>query len=589
VPDDPVVDVVTVGAGWTSNILAWRLTTAGYTVLSLDHGQGRWTYPEFAHDHDPEAYVIRKKMMIDITKLTWTWRPNPSLPALPMRRYGAFHPGAGLGGSAAHWSAQLWRFLPTDFAYRTHHVERYGEDKLPEGNRIRDWPISYDELEPYYDLFEHDIGASGIAGNLRGEIRAGGNPFEGPRTHEYPHPPLDRNQASAIFRDAAESLGYHPFPQPSGIATRAFVDRFGNQRSACLYCGFCTRYGCEVDAKSSGITTHIPAALATGRYEVRMGAHVTRIETDADGMATGVTYIDCDGGERFQPASVVIVSGYPLGNVQLLLNSRGGRHPDGVGNDRDQVGKNFTYQLAAATPAVGLWKRRRFGMYMGNVSTCNILYDFNADDFDHSDVDFIGGSQIYAALGEREPISTFQSFPAGTSLGWGPGQTTAFAEGWDSFIPLNIQGESLPYEDQFMDLDPTYRDAWGQPLLRLSFDFHENDRRLYAFIAQRCLEIMHAMGPDEIVDTTAELAPFRIDQYQTTHITGGAIMGDDPSLSVVNSYGQVWDAPNVFVTGAAQYPQNPGANPTGTLAALAYRTGDALADRYFDRERELLA
>jgi gluconate 2-dehydrogenase alpha chain len=584
--DDPRVDVVTIGAGWTAGILAWKLTSAGHSVVSLEQGVNQWTFPDFSMDHDAEAYVIRKKMMIDITKVSWTWRPNPGLPALPMRQYGSFHPGQGLGGSAAHWSAQLWRFLPTDFTYRSHTIDRYGADKLPSGSTIQDWPVTYDDLEPYYDEFENDIGASGQAGNINGQKIPGGNPFEGPRSRDYPNPPLVRNQASELFWKACENLGYHPFPQPSGITTRAFIDRFGNQRSGCLYCGFCTRYGCEVDAKATGLTTHTPAALATGRYQVRTGVRVIRIEVGGDGRATGVTYVDCDGAERFQPADVVIASAYPLGNVQILLNSRGGPHANGVGNDQGMVGKNFTYQLAGA-PVKGLWKHKTFGLYMGNVSTCNLIYDFNADDFDHSNVDFVGGSQIYAALGEREPISTFMNF-SDVSSASGSAFIKAFAEGWDSYVDINIQGESLPYQDQFMDLDPNYTDAWGQPLLRLSFDFHDNDRKMYAFIAKRCQEIMRAMNPDSIPSWTPTLDPYRIDVYQTTHITGGAIMGSDPDTSVVNKYGQVWDTPNVFVTGAAQYPQNPGANPTGTLAALAYMAGDAMTERYFKAPGELL-
>jgi gluconate 2-dehydrogenase alpha chain len=261
-------------------------------------------------------------------------------------------------------------------------------------------------------------------------------------------------------------------------------------------------------------------------------------------------------------------------------------HAHGVGNDQGRVGKNFTYQLAI-TPVKGLWKHRTFGLYMGNVSTCNLIYDFNADDFDHSNLDFIGGAQIYAALGEREPISTFLGW-SDVSSASGSQFVKEFAEGWDSYIDINIQGESLPYEDQYMDLDPNYRDAWGQPLLRLAFDFHENDRKLYAFIAEKSLGIMKAMNPDSIPYTAPALDPYRIDVYQTTHITGGAIMGSDPGTSVVNKYGQVWDTPNVFVTGAAQYPQNPGANPTGTLAALAYMAGDAINDQYFKAPGELL-
>jgi len=176
------VDVVTMGAGWTASILAMKLTRAGMRVVSIEAGPKRFADPEYAHDHDSLRYSVRKEMMWDISRETWTWRPNPGSTALPMRKFGSFHPGRGIGGAAAHWSAMNWRFYETDFRYRTHHVQRYGEQKLPEGNRIRDWPITYQDLEPYYSQFERDIGASGQAGNIDGRIIEGGNPFEAPRS-----------------------------------------------------------------------------------------------------------------------------------------------------------------------------------------------------------------------------------------------------------------------------------------------------------------------------------------------------------------------------------------------------------------------
>jgi gluconate 2-dehydrogenase alpha chain len=154
-------------------------------------------------------------------------------------------------------------------------------------------------------------------------------------------------------------------------------------------------------------------------------------------------------------------------------------------------------------------------------------------------------------------------------------------------MSIGIQGESLPYEDQFLDLDPNYRDRHGQPLLRITYDFHDNDRALYRYMAQRCAEIMRALGPTRM-RVTDELEPYQIFQYQSTHNTGGAIMGVDPGSSVTNKYGQVWDTPNVFVTGAALYPQNPGFNPTGTLLALAYHTAEAIKTRYFRDPGQLL-
>ncbi|MBW3632206.1 MAG: GMC family oxidoreductase, partial [Chloroflexi bacterium] len=254
----PKVDVVTVGGGLTSNILGWKLTDAGLNMVALEQGPWRWADPDFEHNHDSLRYSVRKAMMFDLTKETWTWRPNVDAPSLPMRQYGAFHPGQGVGGAMVHWSAMLWRFFPYDFQYRSYYVDRYGEEKLPENTTIQDWPLTYEELEPHYDAFEYDIGASGQTGNLGGVILEGGNPFEGPRSRPYPQPPLEVTISSDRFAEACQRLGHHPFTQPSGILSQAFTDPFGNTRSGCLYCGFCTRFGCEVDAKSTGLTTYIP-------------------------------------------------------------------------------------------------------------------------------------------------------------------------------------------------------------------------------------------------------------------------------------------------------------------------------------------
>lgn len=591
------VEVVTVGAGWTSNILGWKLTEAGYRVVALEQGPWRNAYPDFTHNHDSLLYSVRKRMMVDLERETWTWRPNLEVPALPMRQFGGFHPGQGVGGSAVHWSGMLYRFLPSDFKLRSFIIENYGEDKIPENMTIQDWPITYKELEPYYNRFEVDIGASGLPAD---GMEAGGNPYE-PRNTPYPNPPLERSIPSQMFAEACERLGYQPFPQPSGLLSRAFTDRFGRTRSGCLYCGFCTRFGCEVDAKSTGVTTHMPLALESGRYEIRPHCHVTRVAISDDGRATGLVYVDIlSGEEHFQPAEIVILTGYTMTNVKLLLVSRNGVHPQGLGNDRGQVGRNFTHQMWYA-PVTGRFDGRHFNLYMGNTSTMNTIYDFYGMVFDHSDLDFIGGAGIYSTIGEREPVTSAGGFP----LGWQEDSQLRGAEGgekpknwgrewkeslrnyWDSTAPIAIQGDSFPYKGFDFDLDPNFKDAYGMPLLRFTYDWSDNDRRRYEFIVERCLEIMQEMGADRIA-WTQELPDYNITSYKSTHITGGAIMGSNPGNSVTNKYGQVWDTPNLFVTGAALYPQNPGANPTDTLGALAYMTGDVLVEKYFRAPNRLL-
>ncbi len=607
------VEVVTIGAGWTAAVMAWKLGSAGHRVVSLEQGPVRWANPDFQHNHDYLRFAIRQAMMFDLSQETWTWRPNAKLPSLPIRQYGAFHVGRGLGGSSAHWTAQFWRFVSADFQHRSHNIARYGKKKIPDNMTIQDWPLTYEELEPYYDAVEYDIGASGQAGNIAWQKIEGGDPFEEPRSRGYPLPPHPRTIYGKLFGKACRELGYHPFPQPAGIISQAYRDLSGRTRSGCIYCGKCTRFGCEVDAKSSAITTHIPAALATGKYEVRTECKVTGINVGPDGLATGVTYVDLlTGEEHEQPADIVMLTAYTLTNVRMLLLSKSKKHPDGIGNAHGMVGKNYTYQLLQY-PATCIYEGRRFNTFVGNGVIYDVINDFNADNFDHSNLDFIGGSNIKAGGGEQDPLTAtgMPSLKAGTpaatmskppnvvatsgELGslahsgkeWGKDLKENLRRNWDGNFGINMEGEIQAYKMNFLDLDPTYKDAWNQPLLRLTFDFYDNEKNLYHYTAKKIHEMAKQMNPDRIA-FTGELKPFNVHQYQSTHCTGGAIMGSGPGNSVTNKYGQVWDTPNVFVTGAALYPQNPGKNPTETLLALAYMVGDAIRDKYFRHPEEII-
>ncbi len=512
--------------------------------------------PDFAHNHDGLRYRVRKAMMVNLRQETWTWRPNPKLSALPIRQYGSFHPGSGNGGASVHWTGQLWRFLPADFQHRSHIIERYGKDKIPDYMTIQDWPITYEDLEPYYDAVDYDLGASGQVGNLRGEIIPGGNPFEAPRSRPYPLPPHPVTTTAMMFADAARELGYSPFPQPAGIVSQAFHSPLGVHLGGCVYCGFCTRFGCEVDAKTSAVAVHIPAALATGRYEIRNSCKVLYVNVGADGLATGLTYIDMTTGEEhFQPADVVMLTGYTLTNNRMLLLSRSEAHPNGIGNDREHVGKNYTYQLLHG-PVTGIYDGRRFNHFMANGVTQNLIYEFNADNFDHSDLDFIGGAGIGCGSGQADPLTSTTDMPglhAGTpgassdsgssshhisttadagSLAhsgkeWGQDWKENLRKNWDSTVGITIQGETQAYVDQFVDLDPIYKDEWGQPLLRITYDYHQNEYALYHYLAERSIEIMQQMNPPRMVKSE-QMKPYNVHQYQSTHCTGGCIMGSGP-------------------------------------------------------------
>ncbi|HET8609145.1 MAG TPA: GMC family oxidoreductase, partial [Burkholderiales bacterium] len=189
------VDVVLVGFGWTASILGHELADAGLNVVALERGKFRNTVPDFATPHiqDELRYAVHHALFEKPKRETLTFRNSMDQTALPMRHLGSFFPASGVGGAGVHWNGQTWRFLPTDFVLRTHIEQRYGKPFIPAGMTIQDWGVTYEELEPYYDKFEYLCGISGAAGNIRGAIQPGGNPFEGARARGYPLPPLKRS------------------------------------------------------------------------------------------------------------------------------------------------------------------------------------------------------------------------------------------------------------------------------------------------------------------------------------------------------------------------------------------------------------
>jgi gluconate 2-dehydrogenase alpha chain len=217
------VDVVVVGLGWTGGILSKELTEAGMKVVALERGALLSPNKDFAvpNVRDELRYVVHHDLMQSTARDTLTIRNNPTQEALPMRRLGSFLPGEVVGGSGVHWSGHTWRWTVLEFNVRSMYEDRYGKNFIPADMTIQDWGITYDELEPYYDRFEYVAAVSGKAGNIRGQIQAGGNPFEAPRQREYPLPPLTPILASVMFTQAAKDNGYNPFPRPSANASRA--------------------------------------------------------------------------------------------------------------------------------------------------------------------------------------------------------------------------------------------------------------------------------------------------------------------------------------------------------------------------------
>lgn len=575
----PKVNVVFVGFGMTGGIIANEISkrATNLTMVGLERGPYNQTNPDFLMDHfDEWKYAVQGALFQDLSKETITFRNDLKQTALPMREWGAVRPGREVGGAMVHWNGQLWRFLPYFFQYRTHLTQRYGPNFLPADTTIQDWGITYNELEPYYTTFDKYFGVAGKAGNLKGQIQPGGNPFEGPRSEEYPQPPNQIAYGPALFNQAAAQLGMKPFPQPTCNSPSTYRNPDGMVLAPCEYCGFCERFGCHVGAKASPIVTVIPNALKTGKLEIRQYANVFRINHNGTN-ATSVSYYDEAGEEQEQPADLVILGAWTFSNIRLMLLSKIGQ-PYDPATGQGVIGRNFTYQIFGAG-ATGWYDDRILNRFMGSGANGYAVDEFNSDNFDHKDLGFFGGGNIAANNTGARPIESYGPLPPGTPT-WGSGWKAGVKQWYNRVVSFGMQGESPAYRQNYASLDPTYRDVYGNPLLRITFNFTDNERKMVKYVAERGIAPIIAQMNPAIQQVDDTIKDFSIVPYQSTHMCGGTIMGADPKSSAVNKYLQVWNMPNLFVVGASNFPQNAGYNPTGTIGALAYWTADAIINKY---------
>ncbi|AIP34376.1 gluconate 2-dehydrogenase flavoprotein [Paraburkholderia xenovorans LB400] len=574
--------------GWAGGIMARDLAAAGLRVVGLERGAPRSTAEDFAlpRIRDELQYAIRMGLMQDVKRETLTFRNTTTQVALPMRRLGSFLPGDGVGGAGVHWNGLTWRWSDLDFQIRTLYEEQYGKRFIPDEMSVQDWGITYAELEPYYEAFERLAATSGRAGNLRGELRDGGNQYEAPRQSDYPLPPLTRGLAAEVFSGAASQLGYRPFPVPASNASRAYTNPDGIAFGQCQYCGFCDRFGCEANAKGSPHHTVIAVAQRSADFSLRPWSRVTRIVKDSDGSrVTGVEYVDLRSGQRIlQPASIVVLSAYTFSNVHLLLNSQIGT-PYDPQTQRGIVGKNYCYNIGAG--ATLFFEDRAFNPFIGAGGSSAAIDEFYTNRaFDRSKAGFVGGSVIVSGLFSGRPIA-HHPVPDGTPP-WGSEWKRQVAHYYNRAMPIGAMGSVMPNRFNYLDLDPTYRDPFGAPMLRLTYDHQENERRVARHAATVINEIAAAARPDRLNPAHASNAPYSIERYQGTHNTGGAIMGASPAHSFVNKYGQSWAYPNLFVTGGAVMPHNAAYNPTATIGALTLNAARAITSRYLRGDGQLL-
>ncbi|MDQ0704791.1 gluconate 2-dehydrogenase alpha chain [Pseudomonas sp. W3I7] len=583
----PKVDAVIVGLGWCGSLIAEELTRAGLNVVAIERGPWFETATDFppSVDTDELRWDTRRSMLLPPAIETTTFRNNRSQTALPTRDWSMNELGYNVGGSGTHWAGMAWRFLPFDFEPYSFTLKRYGKQQIEKGLIVQDWGVTYDDLEPFYERFERIAGVSGKAGVLNGEKIDGANIFEGNRRSEFPLPPLATTRLTDLFTEGTKKLGLHPFMVPAGQASQAYTNPLGVRMGPCTYCGYCLYYGCGNFSKSSPNACVIPALMQRSNFTVLTECAVLRANLAEDGKtATGVSYLDRNKMEWEQPADIVIFSAFQMQNVRLLLLSKIGK-PYNPETRTGVVGRAYSFQTVSGANL--FFEDEQLNQYIGAGALSAQVDDYNGDNFDHTGKDFIGGAGILVVARGARPIGNADAVPPGTPR-WGSEWKKAYNHAFQNGTFIFNQGTSFSHDECYLDLDPEYHDANGDPLIRVTFDYNENDRRMARFTEEKAVEIGKAMGAKIVNGFDAAAVNYGPYLPSSDHTIGGAVMGLDPKTSVLNRYQQSWDVHNVFVLGASSFPNNAGYNPTSTIGALSLWTAKAIIDQYLAKPGPLV-
>jgi len=558
------VDVAVIGLGAAGGLAVLPLTRAGLKVAALEAGS--WMKasdfrPDEIHNNVRRLVTTGAKVQGEIP----TFRTGPDKPT---RRAASHVMMNAVGGTSIHYYANSWRFHPWDFKTKSETIKRYGASAMPKGSTIEDWPVSYQDLEPYYDLVEYELGVSGKAGNIQGKIDPRGNTFEGPRQREYPMPPLRDTEYTGLLQSAARKIGWNPHRSPAAINSQP-----RNGRPGCAYHGFCELSGCHINAKNSTSVTTIPEAQKTKNLTIYERAHVTRILSSNQGKVIGVQYLK-DGIEYFQPAKVVLLASYTYENNRLLLLSKSREYPKGLSNNHGQVGKHYIAHWAGMEGIQALFPFDLNPWYGANAQAV-VVNNWADDNFDHAGLGFIGGASMTIGH-ERHPIAAASLPTFGRAPTWGSKWKSFVRENAGRWTGVYLQGNTFSYENTYLDLDPQVKDPLGDPVIRITSGPKENEPRAGAYVAKKAEEWLRAAGAIEVLHTPSNPEG----PYLSVHALGGTRMGDHAETSVVDQWGFSHEAPNLGILGGSVMVTHGARNPTLTLQALSWRTADHLVKNW---------
>ena len=531
------VDFAIVGSGAAGGVMAHELAQAGFSVVVLE--QGPWlTEKDFSHESSNSLYHPEKSLSDNPGLQPQTRRAKEIDTAQKSSWVGM---GRCVGGGSVHFTANYWRCPEIEFEQAT----RLG---VPDGSSVADWPISYKDLEPYYTKVDWEIGVSGKAGN----------PFEPWRSKDYPVPPLPIKSEGVLCERGANKLGWHAWPAPMAIISRPY-----RGRAACIACGLCGGYGCEVQAKSSTLVAMIPGAVATSRCEIRPNSYVRKVEMGKNGRVSGVTYFDKQKKEVFQRAKAVVLSANGVYTPTLLLLSRTAAFPDGLANSSGQIGRNIMFNSGAGAEAlfehdVNGWK---------GVDVSRVIFDF---------FEVPKGLGLYGGGGldmraSHEPVSAGARWPGEPT--WGREWKKRSRDYFKRSVEAAVHATSLPVSTNRVDLDPVEKDAWGLAVPRLTFTGHPLDTKLSQFFDDRARELLQAAGAVKMSEPRVETAS----KGGSAHLLGTCRMGNNRATSVIDSDHRAHDIPNLFIVDGSSFVTSGRGQPTMTIQALAFRAADRIS------------
>jgi choline dehydrogenase-like flavoprotein len=536
-------DAIVIGTGAAGGIVACVLAEAGRRVLLLERGPAL-TFSEVGRDHlrnqrlslyghnaGPEL-VGNPRVFVDPSGSSHIVRPHEP----------DYHNNAAcVGGGTRVYGAQAWRFCPDDFQMAT----KYG---VPEGSSLADWPISYETLEPFYERAEWELGAAGDGSSIQHQV---------PRKRNYPMPPVPPSPQTEALVRGARQLGWVTCPVPLLINTEPY-----DGRAACIACKYCVGFACPTDAKNGTQNTMIPRALASGNCELVTKAVAERVEVDARGNVSGVSYF-VNSSDQIQQknarARVVIVSAGAIESARLLLNSHSSHHPYGLGNEYDQVGRNLQGHLYPR--AYGLSPTSVFDGIGPGVTIATTQ-------FNHNNAGIVGGGMLADDF-IKPPIDFwYDSLPPDLPR-WGLANKRFMRDNYTRVLHVRGPVQDIPSPDGRVRVDKSVRDKWGIPVAHLSGTTHQATVEAAEFMRERGVEWLRASGCEKVWSAQPGLI-----LSGKQHQAGTCRMGSDPKMSVTDEWGRVHSHDKLFVVDGSLHVTNGGFNPVLTIMALAFRSAE---------------